>query len=294
MVVGLDYSNTYISPYAEMQKFKTHPVMREMLKGGKCVEYGARCINEGGFQSIPKLTFPGGSLIGCSAGFLNVPRIKGTHTAMKSGLVAADSLLAALDGQDDATALAGAEVKGYQSSMERSWVWSELRAVRNFHPAFHKLGGLYPWMLYSGLQAFVFRGREPWTFRNAMEDWERTKPAAQCSKIDYPKPDGIYSFDLLTNLQRSAVKHSEDQPSHLRIKAGMESVPISESYLKFAAPETRFCPARVYEVIPDEANQSASRLQINNTNCVHCKSCAIKTPKLYIDWTVPEGGGGPN
>ena len=295
MVVGLDYSNTFISPYQEMQKFKTHPTMKAMLEGGRVLEYGARCINEGGYQAIPKLTFPGGSLIGCSAGFLNVPRIKGSHTAMKSGMVSADAILAVLEGQEGTDALVHREVRGYQKAMEGSWVFQELHKVRNFHPAFHAVGdSLYSWMLYSGLQAFVFRGHEPWTFRNQVPDHERTKPAAECLPIDYPKPDGVYSFDLLTNLQRSAVKHSDDQPSHLRVKKGMENTPIDESWIKYKAPETRFCPARVYEVIADDANPKLSKLQINNTNCVHCKSCAIKTPKLYIDWTVPEGGGGPN
>jgi len=313
LVVGLDYSNTYISPYQEMQKFKTHPTMAKMLKGGRVLEYGARCINEGGFQAIPKLTFPGGALVGCAAGFLNVPRIKGTHTAMKSGMLAADAIMEALKSTSsrageasaaegsaeggDNSVLAEKELTQFQRLMEGSWVWSELKAVRNFHPSFHKMGGLYPWMIYSGLQAYLFRGREPWTFRNPLPDHARTKPAAECTPIAYPKPDGVLTFDLLSNLSRAAVKHAETQPSHLRVKAGMESVPIQTSWAKYAAPETRFCPAKVYEVLVDESapnDLSKARLQINNTNCVHCKSCAIKTPELYIDWTVPEGGGGPN
>lgn len=296
-VVGLDYSNTNISPYGEMQKLKTHPLIAAVLKGGKCLEYGARVINEGGLQSIPKLTFPGGMLVGCAAGFLNVPRIKGSHTAMKSGMVAADSIIEALAGSTAEEALPSKELVSFSSAMERSWVYAELRAVRNYHPAFHKFGGLYGFMAYSGLQAYLFRGREPWTFRNSIPDHMRTKPASECSPIAYPRPDGVLTFDLLTNLQRSAVKHTEDQPSHLKVRKGMESIPASVSWAKFRAPETRFCPARVYEMIVDESlplKEQKPRLQINHTNCVHCKSCAIKTPELYIDWTVPEGGGGPN
>jgi len=292
VVTGLDYANTYVNPYGELQKFKTHPIMRDMLDGGKCVEYGARVINEGGFQSIPSLTFPGGLLLGCSAGFLNVPRIKGTHTAMKSGMVAADAILDKVKEKGITEGLDGQEVSGYQQGMEKSWVWPELYKVRNYHPAFHKFGGLYGFTIYSALQAYVFRGLEPWTFRNQLEDHQRTKPASECTPIDYPKPDGVLTFDLLTNLQRSAVKHTEDQPSHLRIKSGMESTPIDMSWNKFKSPETRFCPAKVYEVVG--VDEGKPRLQINHTNCVHCKTCAIKTPQLFIDWTVPEGGGGPN
>jgi len=234
--------------------------------------------------------------VGCSAGFLNVPRIKGTHTAMKSGIVAADAILATLKGTEGTDVLEGKEVKAYQSMMEESWVWRELRAVRNFHPSFHAMGNnLYTFMLYSGAQAYLFRGREPWTFCNTTPDHLRTREAKDCPAIVYPKPDGIVSFDLLSNLQRAGVKHSEHQPSHLRIRPGQEATPITVSWNKFKSPETRFCPAKVYEVIVDDAKPDAEpKLQINNTNCVHCKSCAIKTPDLYIDWTVPEGGGGPN
>lgn len=314
VVIGLDYSNTYISPYQEMQQFKRHPMMQQMLAGGKCLEYGARVINEGGLQSIPKLTFPGGALIGCSAGFLNVPRVKGSHTAMKSGMVAADAIIDEINkaregGAKEATpseTLAAKEVTSYSTAIRASWIHSELYAVRNFHPSFHRFGGLYGFLAYSALQAFVFRGREPWTFRNDQQDWQRTRPAADCEPIEYPKPDGVLTFDLLTNLQRSAVKHNEDQPSHLKVRHGMHRVPIDVSWAKFQSPETRFCPAKVYEVIPAGPPEGAAvgtgitsaavpmKLQINKSNCIHCKTCAIKTPELYIDWTVPEGGGGPN
>jgi electron-transferring-flavoprotein dehydrogenase len=284
LVVGLDYANPYVNPYSEFQRWKHHPRISQHLQGGECVQYGARVINEGGLQSVPKLTFPGGALIGCSAGFVNVPKIKGTHTAMKSGMVAADEVWSALQ----SGASEGAEVKGYQAAMERSWVWDELHSVRNYHPSFKH--GLLPGIAYSGLSAYVLNGREPWTLRgHGAEDWAATKPAAGFSPIVYPKPDGVLSFDLLTNLARSGTSHEADQPAHLRVKAGMESTPAETSFKVFAAPESRFCPAGVYEY-PEPA-----KLQINAQNCVHCKTCDIKTPQNYITWTVPEaGGGGPN
>ena len=315
VVVGLDYSNPYLSPYQTFQQWKLHPAIRRVLEGGECVSYGARVINEGGLQSVPKLTFPGGMLIGCSAGFLNVPKIKGTHTAMKSGMLAADTIMHALApeagqaaGADvDNSAIAGRELSAYEQRVNSSWIHSELKAVRNIHPSFNKLGGLYPFMAYSALTSFILRGREPWTFTNHIADHQRTKPAASSTRLDYPKADGRLTFDLLTNLSRSGVNHDEDQPSHLRVKPGMADVPVNVSLRLYDGPEQRFCPAKVYEYVPVEgeavagdAEQAADggvgrmRLQINKSNCVHCKSCAIKTPELYIDWTVPEGGGGPN
>jgi len=300
-VVGLDYANPYLSPYQEFQRWKHHPVVARHLEGGECIQYGARCINEGGFQSVPKLTFPGGALIGCSAGFLNVPKIKGTHTAMKSGIVAAEAVYAALASEgapapevaakhatEPADSRAGLEVTKYQRDMEGSWVWEELKSVRNYHPAFK--AGLLPGVMYSGASAFLLKGREPWTFHNTVKDCDKTKPAAEFEPIAYPKPDGVLSFDLLSNLSRSGTNHEGDQPPHLRIKPGMESVPTEVSYKVYAGPEGRFCPAKVYEY-PEEAG---GKLTINAQNCVHCKCCSIKTPKEYIKWTVPEaGGGGP-
>jgi electron-transferring-flavoprotein dehydrogenase len=300
-VVGLDYANPYVNPYQEFQRWKHHPAVRRHIEGGECLQYGARCINEGGLQAIPKLTFPGGALIGCSAGFLNVPKIKGTHTAMKSGMVAAEAVFDALKGDDAASAAAatpgvtgsageraGLEVTRFQRDMEASWVYKELKEVRNFHPAFK--AGLLPGMAYSGASAYLLRGREPWTFHNSVADSAKTEPAAQHKPIEYPKPDGKLSFDLLTNLARSGTNHEGDQPSHLRIKPGMEAVPAEVSYKLYAGPEGRFCPARVYEY-PEGEN---GKLVINAQNCVHCKCCSIKTPKEYIKWTVPEaGGGGP-
>jgi len=281
-VVGLDYANPYVNPYAEFQRWKHHPAVAKHLEGGECVQYGARVINEGGLQAVPKLAFPGGALVGCAAGFVNVPKIKGTHTAMKSAMVAADAVFDALAGG----AGEGAEVARYEADLRASWVWEELRAVRNYHPSFSR--GLLGGMLYSGLSAYVLKGREPWTFRNSRTDADATQPAAGHAPIDYPKPDGKLSFDLLTNLARSGTSHEADQPAHLRIKPGMEGAP-ARSYEKWAAPESRFCPAGVYEY------PEPGKLQINAQNCVHCKTCDIKTPENYVKWTVPEaGGGGPS
>ena len=315
VVVGLDYSNPYLSPYQTFQQWKLHPAIRAVLEGGECISYGARVINEGGLQAVPKLTFPGGMLIGCSAGFLNVPKIKGTHTAMKSGMLAADSIMHALtseavagravEAEADNSAIAGRELSEYQRRVDSSWIHSELKAVRNIHPSFNKLGGLYPFMAYTALTSYLLRGHEPWTFSNHLADHQRTKPAASAVRIDYPKADGRLTFELLTNLARSGVSHDEDQPSHLRVKAGMADVPVDVSLRLYDGPEQRFCPAKVYEYVPVEGEGEGGeggvdgearkmRLQINKSNCVHCKSCAIKTPELYIEWTVPEGGGGPN
>jgi electron-transferring-flavoprotein dehydrogenase len=278
-VVGLDYENPYLNPYQEFQRWKHHPEVAKHLEGGECVQYGARVINEGGFQSIPKLTFPGGALIGCSAGFLNVPKIKGTHTAMKSGIEAGQAIFDAVkDGEG-----AGEEVTAYQTAMEGSWVWEELKAVRNYHPAFK--WGLLPGVLYSGISAFILRGMEPWTFKHEGRDCDKTKPASECTPIEYPKPDGVLSFDLLTNLARSGTYHEGDQPAHLRIKEGKGNVPKDVSWAKYGAPETRFCPARVYEYPEDDGE-----LVINAQNCIHCKCCSIKMPDEYINWTVPESG----
>jgi electron-transferring-flavoprotein dehydrogenase len=294
-VVGLDYANPYLSPYAEFQRWKHHPAVAPHLAGGECIGYGARVINEGGFQAVPKLTFPGGALVGCAAGFLNVPKIKGTPTAMKSGMVAAEAVHAALQAPaaDGAAADAAAappplEVTRYQTDMEASWVWEELRAVRNYHPSFK--AGLLPGMAYSGLSAYILRGNEPWTFRNARTDAAATQPAAAHKPIAYPKPDGVLSFDLLTNLARSGTNHEGDQPSHLRVKPGMEAVPGARALPIFAGPEGRFCPAKVYEYPEDQPG----KLVINAQNCLHCKACSIKATDNFIQWTVPEaGGGGP-
>jgi len=288
MVIGLDYSNPYLSPYQEFQRFKSHPRVQALLEGGTCISYGARCLNEGGLQAIPKLTFPGGMLAGCSAGFLNVPKIKGSHTAMKTGMLAGAAAAEALL----ETEAGGLEIAKYESDVKGSWVWEELSTVRNFKPAWH--AGMVPGMAYGAATMMVTRGMEPWTFGWSKKDSEYTKPAAACKKIEYPKPDGVYTFDLLENLARSGVNHEHDQPAHLKVKEESSHVPLEVSLATFDGPEGRFCPAKVYEYVPDEDSADGSmRLQINAQNCVHCKCCSIKTPEEYINWTVPEGGGGP-
>ena len=297
LVVGLDYENPYLNPYREFQRWKTHPSIREHLEGGTCVQYGARVLNEGGYHSLPRLTFPGGMLLGCSAGFLNAVKIKGSHCAIKSGVVAAEAVYDALadgEGADErAVAATGEidpdaendEVTEYEDRMEGSWVYDELREVRNCHAAFSRWG-VGGGLAYSGLAAHVLRGREPWTLGHGGTDSESTRPASDFAPIDYPAPDGVLTFDLLTNLQRAGTYHEDDQPSHLRIKPEVADVPRNVSMQVYAAPETRFCPAGVYEYVESE-------LVINAQNCIHCKCCSIKMPGEYIDWTVPEGGGGP-
>jgi len=287
MVVGLDYTNPYLSPYQEFQKLKTHPRVKALIEGGQCLSYGARVLNEGGIQAIPKLTFPGGMLTGCSAGFLNVPKIKGSHTAMKTGMLAgeaaAEAILAA--GEE----YVPAELVNYESDIKSSWVWEELMEVRNFQPAWK--AGMWAGLAYGGTSIAVFRGKEPWTFSWTKRDTDYTKAAVDAPKIEYPKADGVYTFDILDNLIRSGVNHSDDQPAHLKVKPEASSVPLEVSLPKYDGPEGRFCPAKVYEYVPDEAGEM--RLQINAQNCVHCKCCSIKTPEEFINWTVPEGGGGP-
>jgi electron-transferring-flavoprotein dehydrogenase len=283
MVVGLDYTNPYLSPFEEMQRFKTHPAIRNYFEGGKRIAYGARTLSEGGLQSLPGLVFPGGVLIGDGAGFLNVPKIKGSHTAMKSGMLAADSLVDALS-----QGRSNDELSSYPETIKKSWLHSELHKARNFRPAFSKwklLGGT----LYAGMDLKLFRGRAPWTLSHHGEDRKQLKSAAGCQPIEYPKPDGKITFDRLSSVYLSSTNHEEDQPVHLRLKD--EAVPISINLKDFAAPEQRYCPAGVYEIIEEEGKE---RLQINAQNCLHCKACDIKDPTHNIRWTVPEGSGGPN
>ena len=284
-VVALDYTNPYLSPYDEFQRFKSHPMMKEMLEGGKRVAYGARAINEGGFQSIPELVFPGGAIIGCSAGFVNVPKIKGTHTAMKTGMMAAEAAFNALSGNAEAPVK---ELTEYKELFEKSWVHKELYQVRNSRPAFR--WGLLAGTLYTGLSLKFFGGKEPWTL-DIHSDHDQLKKAKDCKKIDYPKYDGVYTFDKPSSVFLSATNHEEDQPVHLTLKD--DSVPVSVNYAEYAGPEQRFCPAGVYEFLTDD-DGSNPRLQINAQNCVHCKTCDIKDPTQNINWVVPEGAGGPN
>jgi electron-transferring-flavoprotein dehydrogenase len=293
-VVGLDYKNPYLSPYEEFQRFKHNPAIAKHLEGGECIQYGARVINEGGLQSVPKLTFPGGMLIGCSAGFLNVAKVKGTHTAMKSGMVAAEAAFEGLfpvgsEEDEDFEAVGGQELVNYETNLKNSWVFTELTAFRNYAPSFK--WGLYAGVIYSGLSGFILRGMEPWTFskNDGKLDSEKTMKAADCTPIEYPKPDGKISFDILTNLARSGTNHEGDQPAHLRIKPELADVPNNISIKEYAGPEQRFCPAKVYEY--HENDDGELELNINAQNCVHCKCCSIKMPKEYIKWTVPEGGG---
>ncbi|MBN9696438.1 MAG: electron transfer flavoprotein-ubiquinone oxidoreductase [Zoogloea sp.] len=281
-VVGLDYSNPHLSPYEEFQRFKTHPEIRKFFEGGRRIAYGARALNEGGFQSVPKLSFPGGVLVGDTAGFLNVPKVKGTHMAMKSGIEAAEAIFAHLTAEGQT----GHEVLGYPERLKQSWLWDELYQVRNIRPSFR--WGLWGGIAYSAIDTYLLKGRAPWTLRHHA-DHTQLKKASECAPIVYPKPDGKISFDRLSSVFISATNHSEEQPCHLRLKDA--SVPISTNLALYNAPETRYCPAGVYEIVEDP---SGPRMQINAQNCLHCKTCDIKDPTQNIDWAVPEGGGGPN
>ncbi|KAF0852800.1 mitochondrial electron transfer flavoprotein-ubiquinone oxidoreductase [Andalucia godoyi] len=274
-VVGLDYENTYLSPFQELQRWKKHPFIQSLLEGGRCISYGARTISEGGLQSLPKVSFPGGVLVGDSAGFVNVPKIKGTHNAMKSGMLAAEAIVEAFNsGSSEATS--------YYDRLKNSWVWEDLHKVRNIRPAFQ--WGFLPALAYSAVDTYLFRGRAPWTLHMKHADHECTKPAAECEKIAYPKPDGVISFDLLTQLARSGTNHEHDQPAHLTLKD--PAVPQKVNLPVYDGPESRFCPAKVYEYVE-------GRLVINAQNCLHCKACDIKDPTQNINWVVPEGSGGP-
>jgi electron-transferring-flavoprotein dehydrogenase len=296
LVVGLDYANPYLNPYKEFQRFKTHPEIRKHLEGGQCISYGARVLNEGGYHSIPKLTMPGGLLVGCAAGFLNAVKIKGTHTAMQSGILAADALYESLKNQTSVAETGGelptdapVELTTYSDAIEKSWITEELYQVRNCHEAFSRWG-IGGGLVYTGLSTFVTKGREPWTLRHSKLDCDATGIERDYTPIQYPQPDNKLTFDLLTNLQRSGTYHEDDQPSHLRIKPKLAYVPKSLSLQVHGGPEQRFCPALVYEYVGDDKKKD---LVINSQNCIHCKCCSIKMPREYIDWTVPEGGGGP-
>lgn len=282
-VVGLGYENPHLSPFEEFQRFKTHPDIRPTFEGGRRISYGARAISAGGIQSIPKLTFPGGLLIGDTAGFLNAPKIKGTHTAMKSGMVAADAILAALSAGRSAD-----EVTAYPEQLQQSWLWEELHAVRNIKPSFR--WGLWAAIAYSALDTYLFRGKAPWTLHH-QADHTKLKKANECQKIEYPKPDGKVSFDRLSSVFISNTNHEEDQPCHLTLKDA--TVPIRINLALYDAPEQRYCPAGVYEILRDDDGNNP-RLQINSQNCVHCKTCDIKDPTQNINWVTPQGGDGPN
>jgi electron-transferring-flavoprotein dehydrogenase len=281
-VVGLGYTNPYLNPFEEFQRYKTHPAIRGFFEGGRRIAYGARAIAAGGLQSLPRLTFPGGLLAGDDAGFLNASRIKGTHTAMKSGMLAAESLVAAL-----AAGREGDEVAAYPEAIRTSWLQEELHRARNFKPFMAK--GLYFGSLMVGIDQVLFRGKAPWTLRHAHADNETLRPKSESKPIAYPKPDGVLTFDRLSSVFISNTNHEEDQPVHLTLKD--PAVPVNVNLALYDAPEQRYCPAGVYEIVTEGGTP---RLQINAANCVHCKTCDIKDPLQNIRWVVPEGGGGPN
>ena len=287
-VVHLNYENPHLSPYDEFQRFKTHPAIRGMFEGGKRLAYGARAINEGGLQSVPKLAFPGGALIGCAAGFVNLPRIKGSHNAMKTGMLGAEAAFAAL-----AAGRAQDELATYGEAFRKSWVYEDLYKVRNVKPGLswgmwagtiH--GGIHMWLNDLGLGALV-----PWTLRHDKPDHASLKSATEMPKIEYPKYDGVLTFDKLSSVFLSNTSHEEDQPVHLQLRDA--SIPVTINLALYDGPEARYCPAGVYEFV-DAEDGSGKRLQINAANCVHCKTCDIKDPLQNIHWVTPEGGGGPN
>ena len=281
LIADLSYSNPHMSPYDEMQRWKHHPLIAEVLEGGERISYGARALVKGGFQALPKLTVPGGLLVGDDAGFLNFLKIKGSHTAMKSGMLAAEAVFEELQGGNEYT-----EAASYQTLFEKSWLFDELKSSRNAGPVMHKLG-----MFLGAAYTFVdqlFKGRLPWTFQDPTPDYATLKPASECEKIAYPKPDGVLSFDKLSSVFLSGTNHEEDQPCHLTLVD--PDIPINENLPKFDEPAQRYCPAGVYEIVREEAGP---RFQINAQNCVHCKTCDIKDPSQNINWVVPEGAGGP-
>lgn len=258
LVVGLDYPNPWLSPYNEFQKLKHHPLFKDVLEGGKCIAYGARALNEGGFQSIPKCAFPGGALIGDTAGFLNVPKVKGTHTAIKSGMLAAEATYSALQGNSDGTVF----LYDYEDKLRKSWIWKELREVRNVRPSFGSLG-FFGGLMYSGLETFILKGRTPWTLKHhGTTDSEDTKKASECKKIEYPKPDGVISFDILTSVSRTGTNHEEDEPVHLQVADWEKHTDIC--WPAYQGVETRFCPAGVYEYVEDPSKKHGVRFQINS------------------------------
>jgi electron-transferring-flavoprotein dehydrogenase len=307
-VTGLDYSNPRLDPFMEFQRFKTHPFIAGLLAGGRRIAYGARALNEGGYQSIPQLVFPGGALIGCSAGFMNVPKVKGTHTAMKSALCAAEAAFRHITD--------GAPLEAYETGLRRSWVYEELYKTRNIRPGFHN--GLWKGLLYAAVDTYLLRGKAPWTW-HYQPDHKTLKPAGECPPLAYPVPDGKLTFDRMSSVYLSNASHEENQPVHLRLKD--TALPVAYNLPAYAEPAQRYCPAGVYEIVREEpqttdcketgirsgershaktengvpaSSRIKSRLQINAQNCVHCKTCDIKDPLQNITWVPPEGGGGPN
>ena len=285
-VVGLDYRNPHLSPFEEFQRFKNHPDIRPIFEGGTRVSYGARAISEGGLQSIPKLTFPGGLLVGDTAGFLNVPKVKGTHTSMKSAMLAAEAVYELLPAEyDEENPGPALEATAYPDKFKNSWLWEELHKVRNIRPGFKK--GLWLGLINAALDSYIFRGKMPWTMGHHA-DHEQLGNKNDYPEIEYPKPDGVVSFDRSSSVYLSGTNHDDNQPAHLRLRD--DSVPIRLNLERYDAPEQRYCPAGVYEIVKVDGSPA---LQINAQNCVHCKTCDIKDPSQNIHWVVPEGGGGP-
>ena len=281
-VVGLDYKNPWLNPFAELQRFKTHPFVSELLKNGERISYGARALNEGGWQAMPKLSFPGGALIGDAASFLNVPKIKGIHTSMQSGMLAAEACFELLKNEQTSQA----ELSAYPEKVKQSWLAEELYEVRNIRPGFRY--GLWIGLFNAAFETYISRGKSPWTLKNHA-DYSTLLPAAKAKKIEYPKPDGVLTFDRLSSVYLSNTYHEENQPCHLKLRDPKLAVDVN--YRQYNSPETRYCPAAVYEIVEEEAGP---RLQINAQNCIHCKTCDIKDPRQNILWCAPEGGGGPN
>jgi len=284
LIVALNYRNPHLAPFQEFQRWKLHPRIRHYLEGGKRIGYGARAVNKGGLQSLPKLTFPGGMLVGCDAGFLNGVKIKGSHTAMKSGMLAAESIVAAFAAGDNGYS----DLTSYQEAVDRSWVFDELHAGRNFGPALYKLG-TFGGAAFTFIDQNIFRGKMPFTLHNRRADHETLIEASEARKIDYPKPDGVITFDRLSSVFLSGTNHEEDQPVHLVLRD--PAIPVELNLPRYDEPAQRYCPAAVYEIVEKNGKP---KFQINAQNCVHCKTCDIKDPPQNIVWEVPEGGGGPN
>ncbi|CAO1628696.1 unnamed protein product [Parajaminaea phylloscopi] len=297
LVVGLDYENPYLSPFREFQRMKHHPFFAQLLEGGECLAYGARTLNEGGYQSIPKLNFPGGALIGCSAGFLNVPKIKGTHNAMKSGIVAAETYYEAWKQRQSSETESDSsdviDLVDYRKNLDETYVIKELKEVRNLRPSFHNPLGLYGGIAYSGLDSLILKGRTPWTLHHAGEDGQQRKTSSECEPIDYPKPDGKLSFDILTSVSRTGTNHAEDSPCHLIVRDSDVKDHVEREVGQFAGQLGRACPASVYEYVDAEGPEEQAlgkKLVINSQNCLHCKLCSCVG---RIKWQVPGEAGGP-
>lgn len=286
LITDLSYSNPHLSPFEEFQRFKKSPVIKQYLEGGKRVSYGARALAKGGPQSLPEMTFPGGLLIGCDAGTMNGAKIKGSHTAMKSGMIAAEEVFKSVGAGSEG----GNKLESFDEAFKASWLYKELHQQRNFGPAMHKFGNIFG-AAFAFADLNIFNGKLPFTLHDTTADYAQLKPAAESSPINYPKPDGVITFDRLSSVFLSNTNHEEDQPCHLKLKDA--TIPLKQNLPAYNEPAQRYCPAGVYEIVVDE-NSGENRFQINSQNCVHCKTCDIKDPAQNITWIAPEGAGGPN